>query len=141
MPDRPCSILRAPALGGAIASLLVALSIAALLGCSPTQSPQLRVLGVQSAAPHDVVFMQVTNPAREPMRLTRLQYTFAAAGAKVSEGDVELAREIPAGSAVVVEIPVDRKPEQSLTLSGKLTTELNQIAKIFSVSARIEPAR
>jgi hypothetical protein len=58
----------------------------------------------------------------------------------VSEGELALAREVPAGAAVVVEIPLDSPPEKPMTLSGKLTTELDQIIQIFSVSALIAPA-
>lgn len=109
-------------------------------GCHPGVSPELRVLGVQQEPRHDVVFVQVTNPANHPMRLTKLQYTFAAAGETVSEGEVPLAREVPAGSAVVVEIPLDSPSEKPMTMSGKLTAELNELVQIFSVQAQIKPA-
>lgn len=109
-------------------------------GCHPGASPELRVLGVQQETRHDVVFVQVTNPASHPMRLTKLQYTFAAAGEKLSEGEVPLAREVPAGAAVVVEIPLDTPSEKAMTMSGKLTAELNELVQIFSVSAQIGPS-
>ena len=109
-------------------------------GCYAGKSPELRVLGVQQETRHDVVFVQVTNPASHAMRLTKLEYKFAAAGETVSEGEVPLSREIPAGAAVVVEIPLDTPSEKPMTMSGKLTTELNQIVQIFSVSAQITPA-
>jgi LEA14-like dessication related protein len=110
-------------------------------GCHTGKSPELRVLGVQQQTRHDVVFVQVTNPARHSMRLTKLEYTFAAAGQTVSEGEVPLSREVPAGAAVVVEIPLDSPSEAPMTMSGKLTTELDQIVQIFSVSAQITPAK
>lgn len=101
------------------------------------------MLGVQQEPRHDVVFVQVTNPASHAMRLTRLEYTFAAAGQTVSAGAVALARDVPAGAAVVVQIPLDSPPEQPpvqpMTLSGKLTAELDQIVQIFSVSAQVVP--
>ena len=50
-------------------SLWLALAGAA---CHPGQSPQLHVLGVREEPRHDVVFVQVTNPANHPMRLTKL---------------------------------------------------------------------
>jgi len=109
-------------------------------GCHPGVSPELRVLGVQQEPRHDVVFVQVTNPANHTMRLTKLQYTFAAAGETLSEGEVPLAREVPAGAAVVVEIPLDTPSEKTMTMSGKLTAELNEIVQIFSVSAQIAPS-
>jgi LEA14-like dessication related protein len=110
-------------------------------GCRGSTSPELRVVGVHEALRHDVVFMQVTNPASHAMRLTKLEYTFAADGATVSEGEVSLAREVPAGAAVVVEIPLEAPSEKPMTMSGKLTAELNQIVHIFSVSAQIQPPK
>lgn len=112
-------------------------------GCRSGPSPELHVLGVQQEPRHDVVFVQVTNPASHAMRLTRLEYTFKAAGQTVSTGEVALARDVPAGEAVVVQIPLDcppdRPPEKPMTLSGRLTAELDQIVQIFSVSARVAP--
>jgi LEA14-like dessication related protein len=108
-------------------------------GCRAAPSPELHVLGVHDEPRHEVVFVQVTNPASHPMRLTRLEYTFAAAGTTVSEGEMALAREVPAGAAIVVEIPLDSPSEKPMTLSGKLTAELDQIIQIFSVSAQIVP--
>jgi len=99
------------------------------------------VLGVHEEPRHDVVFVQVTNPASHVMRLTKLEYTFAADGATVSEGELSLAREVPAGAAVVVEIPLDGPSAKPMTLSGKLTAELNQIVQIFSVSTQVDPTR
>lgn len=105
--------------------------------CRSGPSPELHVLGVQQEPRHDVVFVQVTNPASHPMRLTKLEYTFAAAGQTVSAGEVALARDVPAGEAVVVQIPLDGPPEKPMTLSGKLTAELDHLVQIFSVSAQV----
>jgi hypothetical protein len=133
-----CSPLLSPALRlVSLASLVLALCLAP--ACGAGQSPQLHVLGVHGAARHDVVFVQVTNPAGRAMRLTRLEYTFAAAGATLSQGEVALARDVPAGAAIVVEIPLDTPSEKPMTLSGRLTAELDQIVQIFSVSAQIAP--
>ncbi len=84
------------------------------------------------------------------MRLTKLAYRFAAAsGTTVYEGEVELSRDVPAGAAVVVELPhprlerglhestVDLISSEPLTLRGKLTAELDQVVRIFKVSAEI----
>jgi len=122
------------------AALLV-FALGLVVGCRGSTSPELRVVGVHEALRHDVVFMQVTNPASHAMRLTKLEYTFAADGATVSEGEVSLAREVPAGAAVVVEIPLEAPSEKPMTMSGKLTAELNQIVHIFSVSAQIQPPK
>jgi LEA14-like dessication related protein len=121
------------------------LAIAALAtGCHAGGGPQLRVLGVKNAtAPalaHEVVFVQVSNPASHAMRLTKLEYSFAADnGTTVSEGEIPLEREVPADSTVVVEVPLDTEATKPLTLRGKLTAELDQIVRIFSVSAQIQP--
>lgn len=124
-----------------LASALVVALVLAGAGCHAAKSPELRVIGVHEEPRHDVVFVQVTNPASRPMRLTKLEYTFAAGGAKLSEGAVALAREVPAGAAVVVEIPLDAPSEKPMTMSGKLTAELNHIVQIFSVSAQILPPK
>ena len=119
--------------------LLVALVVAA--GCRPGGSPQFRVLGVNAAtSAHEVVFVQVTNPETRPMRLTKLEYTFAADGATVSTGEMPIERDVPAGSTVVVEVPLDESSPTTkpITLEGKLTAELDQIVRIFQVSAQIQ---
>jgi LEA14-like dessication related protein len=119
----------------------VAIALGVVVGCHAGKPPELRVVGVHEEPRHDVVFVQVTNPASHPMRLTKLEYTFAAEGATVSEGEVALAREVPAGAAVVVEVPLESPSEKPMTMSGKLTTELNQIVQIFSVSAQVQPPK
>jgi hypothetical protein len=82
---------------------LVAFAVAGgATGCRTAQSPQLHVIGVREEPKHDVVFVQVTNPVGRAMRLTRLEYRFAAAGQTVSAGEMALARELPAGAAIVV---------------------------------------
>jgi hypothetical protein len=110
-----------------------------LLAACHEGNPQLRVLGVQDAPAHEVVFVEVTNPASHVMRLTKLEYKFAAQGVTVSEGAVDLAREVPGGSAAVVEVPLDSENHVPLTLSGRLTAELDQIVRTFTVSAQVQP--
>ena len=123
--------------------LALALVTVAVPGCHSGKSPELRVLGARdSSASH--VFVQVTNPASRPMRLTRLQYRFASAssGTLVAQGEVPLEREVPAGAAVVVEVPLDLDPGQTteaLTLRGKVTAELDQIVRTFRLAADIQP--
>jgi LEA14-like dessication related protein len=112
----------------------------AVIGCTSTKAPELRVLGVRDSFRHDSVFVQVTNPAKQPMRLTKLEYTFASQGATISTGEVPLSREVPAGAAVVVEVPLDIDASAGdVTLNGKLTTELDEIVRTFSVSAQVKP--
>jgi len=83
--------------------------------------------------------VQVTNPANATMRLTKLDYTFAAEGATVSTGEVALEREVPAGAAVVVEVPLDAESTKPLTLNGTLTAETDQVVRTFQVQAQIDP--
>ena len=42
-------------------------------------------------------------------------------------------------AAIVVEVPLEGTSEVPLTLTGKLTTELDQIIRVFKVSAAIDP--
>src|SRR4051794_7962588 len=73
-------------------------SVASFAACTPAQSPELRIVGIHENARREVVFLQVTNPARHPMTITKLQYTFAAEGEgghqTVSAGTVRMSREI-----------------------------------------------
>ena len=111
----------------------------AFAGCATVRSPELRVLGVHEEPRHEVVFVQVTNPASRPMRLTKLEYRFAAGRETISEGQLELWRDVPAGEAIVVEVPVATAPREPLTLRGKLTAVTDRIVRIFNVSAEVQP--
>ena len=117
--------------------LLVSLALVFAFGCHPQRPPELRVLGAR----HEVVFVQVTNPANHVMRLDKLDYKFAADGGTVAQGELPLeAREVPAGAAVVVEIPLDTDENaKPLTMTGELTAELDEIVRIFQVSAQVQP--
>ena len=108
--------------------------------CSGARTPEVRVLGVRPAAASQVL-VQVTNPASRPMRLTKLEFVFASAasGHAVSSGEMPLWREIPAGAAAVVEVPLDADASEPLTLRGEVTAELDQIVRTFPVSAEIQP--
>ena len=115
----------------------------AATGCHTGRTPELRVLGARDASASHV-FVQVTNPASRPMRLTRLEYRFASAssGTLVAQGDVALEREVPAGAAVVVEVPLDLEQgeaTETLTLRGKVTAELDEMVRTFRLSADIQP--
>jgi hypothetical protein len=114
-------------------------------GCRASQQAQLNVLSVEkSARPSSdmVVYVEVVNRARRPMRLQRLQYTFAAAGGTHSQPvSIELGRRlVEAGSAVVVEVPLtlaDAALGTTLTLAGKLWAEQDEIVRSFAVAAEI----
>lgn len=112
--------------------------LAIATGCHTGRSAEVRVLGVHEA-PAAHVFVQVRNPANRPMRLTRLDYTFASArGTTVSEGQIALARDIPGGQAAVVEVPLDTEATETLRLEGKLTAEQDQMVRTFKVAAQIQ---
>lgn len=123
-----------------VRSLVLGVLVVFAVGCHSAKSPELRVIGVEARA-REVVYVQVTNPASRPMRLTKLEYRFAGSGGStVSEGEVALgAREVAAGAAVVVEIPLDDTPEQAKTLRGNLIAEQDHITKSFKVSAELHP--
>jgi len=110
-----------------------------LAACAAHSSPQLRVLGVHDAPAREVVFVQVTNPATTPMRLTKLDYTFAAAGTTLSTGELPIERDVPAGSTVVVEVPLDSASKKPMMLKGTLIAELDQMVREFQISAQIQP--
>jgi len=119
-------------------SRLVLLTFLTLAACHASASPTLRVLGVNGASStHEVVFVQVTNAAAHPMRLTKLTYTFAASGHTVAQGEVPLERDVEAGAAAIVEVPFEGDPAQAMTLSGKLTAQLDRIEQTFQVSAQV----
>ena len=96
----------------------------------------MSVIGVHA---RDTVFVQVTNPASRPLRLTKLDYTFAADGTTVSTGVLPLERDVPAGAAVVVEVPIDTDAQKPLTLTGTITAELDNLVRNFQLSAQIQP--
>ena len=112
------------------------LALLFVVGCATTKAPQMRVIGVHA---RDTVFVQVTNPASRPLRLTKLDYTFAADGTTVSTGVLPLERDVPAGAAVVVEVPIDSEAKAPLTLTGTITAELDNLVRNFQVSAQIQP--
>ena len=117
---------------------LLSLTLVAALatGCHPGTGPEVRVLGRKNT----VVFVQVTNPASHPMRLAKLDYQFLADNRTISTGEVPLdEREVPAGEAVVVEVPLEGEATRPMTLTGTLTAELDEIVRSFQVQAQIQP--
>lgn len=114
--------------------------VVAIAACTATKAPDVRVIGVVDAPRNEVVFVQVTNPAKRALRLTKLEYKFAAGHSTISEGELVLARDVPAGAAIVVEVPLNTDPPGTpMTLSGKLTAQLDEIVRTFQVFAQIQP--
>jgi hypothetical protein len=122
-----------------VVASLIALGLAT--GCHQARtSPELRVLGMRPA-PTNHVFVQVTNPARRPLHLTKLEYTFASSkGTTIAEGEMPIERDIPAGAVAVLEVPLDAETSsETVTLRGKLTGELDQMVRTFKLNAQIQP--
>ena len=119
-------------------AILVAAVVAA---CTPPAAAQLHVLGVQAAPAHEtVVFVQVLNRAARALRLSRIEYSFAAAGEAPTHREVELSRDVEAGGTVVVELPVEfDEPTTThvLKLDGLLFAQLDQLEQTFPVSATV----
>jgi LEA14-like dessication related protein len=117
-----------------------ALAVVTAAACHAGGSPELRVLGMHDSDAQQVVFVQVTNPAGQAMRLTKLEYKFEASGATVSTGEMSLSRDVPADSTVVVEVPLDAATvpaQKTLKLEGKLTAQTDEITRTFPVEAEV----
>lgn len=125
----------------------------ALVGCAGSTPPTFNVLSIQNRAPRPaasgaarrdmVAYVEVVNPARRPISLQRLQYTFASSAARTRVSEVHLgARQVAAGSAVIVEVPLAFEsappPGQTLTLIGRLWTEQDRMIRSFQVAAEGE---
>lgn len=124
------------------------LSAVLLTACPASHQAQLNVLSVEKATTPNkdmVVYVEVVNHAKRPMRLQRMQYTFAPAGSHAKNTRLELElplgqRLVEAGSAVVVEVPLpiaDAALGETLTLAGKLWAEQDQILRSFVVAAEV----
>lgn len=124
--------------------LVVAVALA-VAGCHGPQSPELHVLGVHEAPRHEVVFVELTNPASKPMRVTKLEYKFAADGTTLGSGELAMIRDVPAESSIVVEVPLETADSEpggakgNVTMFGTVTAELDQIVRSFKVSAQVQP--
>lgn len=130
----------------ALALAVALVAPAALAACGASTQPQLKVLSVERSvrAPsrNVVLFVEVTNRDATPMHLQRLEYTFAAAGARHAGGEVTLTRVVEPGGAVVVEVPValDDQPwpvGERITMDGRLYCEQDQLVRSFPVTADV----
>lgn len=131
-------------------SVALGLALALAAGCGSSPKPQLTVLGIEQAEqarrPGEgrqiKLFVEVVNNAKRPMRLQRLQYRFGPQGTDAATGEVNLSRTIEAGSAVVVEVPIQVDTGElsagDLELRGKLITEQDQIVHSYPVSAEVD---
>lgn len=125
----------------------IALAIWGGAGCYSAAAPQLTVLGVQpSVQPRQqVVFVQITNRVGRSLRVQRLDYTFASSRTMTPAwqpqvGELLVARDIPAGSTVVLEVPLAGGDDTMLTLSGNLITQRDQIVTSYPIRAQFQPS-
>lgn len=134
---------RQPGFLGALSLALALLLPGALSGCASAQRPSLKVVAVEQAAAKKVLLVQVTNPESRPIRLQRLQYTFAGANHSAPvQGEVLLSRDIPVGAAVIVEVPVDHQlaGDGPFTLEGNLEALIDRIVRVYPVATKVDPA-
>ena len=127
--------------------LLAAAALATpVLACS-TASPRVTVLGVEQARATPrralLVFVEVVNPTKRDLRLSRLEYRVRAESWFESQGQVQLAREVGAGQSAVVEIPVPVQHSATAhdgsipySLEGKLFALEDHIERSWKVVAR-----
>ncbi|MEZ4363445.1 MAG: hypothetical protein R3B48_24940 [Kofleriaceae bacterium] len=111
-------------------------------GCAAQQRPALSVVAVETVG-RPVLLVQVTNPERRSIRLQRLAYTFAGAEHS-TRGEVLLSRDVAAGAAVVVEVPVEFDGSGPFRLEGRLTAALDRIVRTYPVTVTVPeepPAR
>jgi hypothetical protein len=110
-------------------------------GCAGQQRQSLRVVSIENAAHQPVLLVQVTNPERRSIRLQRLAYTFAGTEHTI-RGEVVLSRDVAAGAAVIVEVPVQFQGPGPFTLHGDLTALLDRIVRTYPITASVpdEPA-
>lgn len=79
--------------------------------CAGSPRPQVNVIGVSPARDHDatrmlVVFVEVQNPTKRPIELSRLQYRLEAEQWFDAAGNIPLDRSVSPGASAVLEIPV-----------------------------------
>lgn len=124
---------------------LIGLLVMLAVGCGGSQRPQLKVLGVEQSdqARGVKLFVEVTNYAKRPMHLQRLEYQFGPSGshAEAVRGHIALSRTVEAGSAVVVEVPIivdaDLLHADNLELRGELITEQDKILRAYPVKSQV----
>jgi hypothetical protein len=118
----------------------------ALAACS-AKSPQVKVLGISEARQHVVaeptqrslrVFLEVVNPTKRDVRLSRIEYHLAAESWFSAKGSVDLARAVSADSVAVVEIliPVEAASELASAASGRVPYRFE--GRLFTVEERVE---
>lgn len=112
------------------------LGLLLLVGACATPKPYVSVLGVsQSTSAPLVVVVEIHNPTRTPIRLSALDYSFAAG--QESRGRVPLRQVIAPGrsSVVPIAVPVDVEDQRGETY--RLVGSLRGYAGDTQVSFRV----
>jgi hypothetical protein len=129
---------------------LFVLGLLALIACGGANPPRVKVLGVADsqsrAAPPGKqamrVFIEVINPTKLDLKLSRLEYRLDAESWFRVDGEVVLSRSIQAGSAAVIELPV----QLSRVATGEGVGGVNNpvpyslAGRLFAVTDRAERA-
>jgi hypothetical protein len=128
-------------------SLVIALVIS-LCACA-SAGPRVNVLGVADAPSRSSggdrqtvkVFLEVVNPTRLALQLSRLEYRFTAGSWFTIDGEVALSRAVPAGSTAVIEVPVSvsalRAGDEGASAPGGAVTYSLE-GRIFALADRME---
>ncbi len=120
--------------------LLLALTAAlTFASCASQQRAALQVVAVENAAKSSVLLVQVSNPEPRAIRLQRLAYTFAGASHS-SHGEVLLSRDIAAGGAAIVQVPVTFEGAGPFRLEGSLVALLDRVERTYPVAAALPDA-
>jgi len=114
-------------------------------GCTSVQ-PQVKVIAMSQAqrakAPEVLVYMEVVNPTKRALSLSRLDYHLSADSWFESNGTVGLSRRVAAQSSTVVEIsvPVSEfegrgSPGVPYRLVGRLFARADHVERSWKVDA------
>jgi hypothetical protein len=137
-------------------SLVIVLVIS--LGACASAGPRVNVLGVADAPARAAgdrqtmkVFLEVVNPTKLALQLSRLEYRFTAGSWIRVDGAVALSRAVPAGSSAVIEVPVRLSavpagedgasaPDGAVVyaLEGRIFALADRVERSWSVTARGE---
>jgi hypothetical protein len=101
---------------------------------------RMQVVSVEKAPASELmVYVRVVNQSAKPMRLQRLEYTFAAASIAPGQGQLELQRDVAPGGAAVFGVPIQLTgpAPDDLVLSGRMFAELDKISQSFPMSAHL----
>jgi hypothetical protein len=120
-------------------SLVIALVIS-LCACA-SAGPRVNVLGVADTPSRSAggdqqtmkVFLEVVNPTKLALQLSRLEYQFTAGSWFSVDGEVALSRAVPAGSSAVIEVPV----RVSAARAGEGGAGAPDGALVYSLEGRI----